>query len=193
MPQDKPKKQKDTRVTRFNAVQHGLLAVGLTELDRGDYDAFSQTLMENLSPQGVVEKFLVERICLYMIRLQRATRLEAEFITAELYPPKTEQQGIDMSLDLDDLCKPKTVVVDQGKPARLPVEAVGQLGCTFQRYETSIENKLYRAFNELERRQRLRKGEKIPAPVSVDVGVHTKEEVSSSFGNLPSMIAVSES
>ena len=42
-----------------------------------------------------------------------------------------------------------------------------------KRYETAIENKLYRALNQLERLQRLRGGEKIPAPVSVSVGVET--------------------
>jgi hypothetical protein len=47
----------------------------------------------------------------------------------------------------------------------------------FQRYETAIENKLYRAIiHELERRQRMRKGEFVPAPQSLDVSIHSERE-----------------
>ena len=46
----------------------------------------------------------------------------------------------------------------------------------FQRYETAIENKLYRAIHELERRQRMRNGEYVPAPQSLDVSIHSERE-----------------
>ena len=47
-----------------------------------------------------------------------------------------------------------------------------QLLCdVFQRYETGFENKLYRAMHQLERLQRIRRGEAIPAPAALDVGV----------------------
>jgi hypothetical protein len=39
-----------------------------------------------------------------------------------------------------------------------------------QRYETSLERQYYRAMNQLERLQRRRAGEHIPAPVSMDIG-----------------------
>ena len=44
---------------------------------------------------------------------------------------------------------------------------------TFQRYETSVENKLFRHMHEAERLGRLIQGEKLPPPVAVDVAVHT--------------------
>lgn len=53
----------------------------------------------------------------------------------------------------------------------------------FQRYETQIENKLYRALHELERLQRGRKGEKLLVPATVDVGLHSDHEQLASFGN----------
>jgi hypothetical protein len=52
-------------------------------------------------------------------------------------------------------------------------EGVGALVGTYQRYESSIENTLYRAMNQLERIQRTQQGEHLPAPVAVDVGVHS--------------------
>lgn len=40
---------------------------------------------------------------------------------------------------------------------------------TIQRYETTVERQLYRAMNQLERLQRLRGGEVVPPPISVEV------------------------
>jgi len=41
------------------------------------------------------------------------------------------------------------------------------------RYEGAIERQLYKALNQLERLQRLRAGDNVPAPVEVDVDVNT--------------------
>lgn len=43
------------------------------------------------------------------------------------------------------------------------------------RYEGAIERQLYKAINQLERQQRLRAGDNVPAPVAVDVDVNTGE------------------
>ena len=39
----------------------------------------------------------------------------------------------------------------------------------FLRYETAIERQLYKAINQLERLQRMRAGDHVPAPIQVDV------------------------
>ena len=41
------------------------------------------------------------------------------------------------------------------------------------RYEGAIERHLYKAMNQLERLQRMRSGDNVPAPVEVDVDVNT--------------------
>ena len=46
----------------------------------------------------------------------------------------------------------------------------------FQCYETSLENKLYRDLNYLERLQRMQKKEFVPAPASIDVSIHSQAE-----------------
>ena len=38
------------------------------------------------------------------------------------------------------------------------------------RYETTLERQLYRAMNQLERLQRRRNGENIPAPLTMEIG-----------------------
>ena len=43
------------------------------------------------------------------------------------------------------------------------------------RYEGAIERQFYKALNQLERLQRLRAGESVPAPVEVDVNISTEQ------------------
>lgn len=127
-------------------------------------------------PEGDIEAFLVERIALAMVRLRRIARMEAEYIRGELHPPVLNE-----SLDMDDLYKPR--VIDPGLPAPMSGKSVEALAGTFQRYESAIENKLCRAMNQLERLQRMRLGEHVSAPASVDVTVHGESEPVGSFGN----------
>ena len=42
------------------------------------------------------------------------------------------------------------------------------------KYEGAIEKQLYRALTELERLQRIRAGDNVPAPVNIDLAVHTE-------------------
>jgi hypothetical protein len=163
---------KDTTSTRFNAVRHGLLAEGITELDHPEtFPEFCAKIMVELKPVGEIETFLVRRIALGMVRCDRAALLEAEFITAQINPPITEASDN----DLDRLFAPvngQAVVVDPGLPASISSEAADTLANILARYETALENRLCRCLNQLERLQRLRQGEKIPAPASADIAVH---------------------
>jgi hypothetical protein len=79
-PRTKPGKES----SRGNSVTHGLTATGITELDDSDaYGSLVRRLPKARCPVGPLEEFLVRRIAFHMIRLQRAERLEAEYITGE--------------------------------------------------------------------------------------------------------------
>lgn len=161
---------KDTTSTRYNAVKHGLLAEGVTELDSPEtFTEFCAKIAAELQPVGEIETFLARRIALGMVRLKRAALLEAEFITAQLHLPVTEKHG-GMDADLEAMIG-RIEVIDPGLPARISSETANTLASTLARYETAMENRLCRELNQLERRQRLRQGEKIPAPASVDITV----------------------
>jgi hypothetical protein len=64
---------------------------------------------------------------------------------------------------------------------RLKLQVTKKLGCIptkheldrLLRYEGAIERQFYKAMNQLERLQRIRSGESIPAPVEVDVDVNS--------------------
>jgi hypothetical protein len=159
---------RNTESTRHNAVKHGLLAKGITELDDSDaYESLLQQLMRLYRPVGEVEDFLVHRIAFCMIRLRRAGRLEAEYITGEIHPAV---KGV----SLESLLEP--AIEDPGLPPAVSALGAINLATGFQRYETAIENKLYRAINQLERLQLRRQGEFVPAPEAVDVSLHLDAE-----------------
>ena len=46
----------------------------------------------------------------------------------------------------------------------------------FQRYETTLENRFFRTLHELERLQRLRAGDAVPAPLTIDVAIHADHD-----------------
>lgn len=166
----------DTTKTRFNATKHGLLSAGVTELD--DVEGYGQQLhrmMEEKQPVGVLETFLVEAATLDMVRCCRARRLEAEFITEVLNPPTLGPEPLG---DLDNLLK--ATVLDPGLPASVDAESAQRLVNTFQRYESAIVCRLFRTLHELERRQRMRIGEVVPAPAALDVTIHSESAVAES-------------
>lgn len=170
----------NSALTRYNALRHGLLAEGVTVMDDpASFPGFCSRLEDNFAPIGEVEKALVRRVALCLVRLRRAARIEAEFITEKLNPAKTRTVFSDGS-ELHDLVE--TVIVDPGMPASLSTADVEELQ-TLQRYETSIEGKLYRALHQVERMQRMRRGDNISAPASLDVTIHRESADVASFGN----------
>ena len=156
---------RDATLTRFNAVKHGLLAKGITDLDDSEaYESLVQRLTLDRDPVGDLEIFWVRRIAFCMTRLDRAARLEANYINAEIHPPSQEQE-----------C---TTPISPELRFSAAIGALSAINLVsgFQRYESAIENKLYRAIHELERIQRMRKGEFVPAPQSLDVSIHSERE-----------------
>jgi len=115
---------RDTTSTRFNAIKHGLLSVGITELDDADgYHTTLSNLMREKNPVGAIETLLVKSAALDMVRWLRASRFEAEYITSELNPPL---QGLE---DLGVMLQ-----VDPGLPATISCEIAQRLVNIFQRY-----------------------------------------------------------
>ena len=77
-------------------------------------------------------------------------------------------------LGLENLLDPS--VGESGRAAVVTALSAMNLVSGFQRYETAIENKLYRAIHQLERLQQTRRGKFVPAPEIVDVSIHSRPE-----------------
>lgn len=158
----------NTTSTRFNATKHGLLAMGITELDDAEhYRVILNNLRKETAPVGIVETLIIDSLALEMVRLERARLFEARQITAELNPP-IHSAG----LFEDDAGLLRGEMVDPGLPAPIGPESTHKLVSIFQRYESTILNRIFRLLHELERIQRIRNGENLAAPACVDVSVY---------------------
>jgi hypothetical protein len=120
------------------------------------FQSLVEQLETELQPVGILEHECVHQIALLISRIRRARLLEAEAFTAYLNPPKTvHHPGTGTGFE-DMLGWHETL--DVGLPAQVSNDAIEGINRTVLRYETSIENKLFRWQNQLERLQRLRRG-----------------------------------
>lgn len=153
------KTQAGKDIVRFNARKHGVLSQLLTEYEEDIYGRFLTQLFDEFEPQSFMEHVLVERIAVCYMRLYRSGKAEREFVLSRLNP----------HVEHDLLEVPITHVSKKGYVPTIGNDAVHHLSGTYLRYETGIENRLYKAMHELERLQRMRRGEVVHAPVMVDV------------------------
>ena len=168
---------KDTTSTRTNASKHGLSAAGVTALDSAEgFRTMLSDLEKETNPVGTIEKFLVESVGLEMVRLRRARRLEAQHIDGSLNPPYRTV------VPTSSTYRPQ---IDPGLPASIKLEDVHPLVKLYQRYEAMGLQRFFRFVHELERLQRMRQGEQLPAPAALDVSVHHDTGMQSDTMPLP--------
>jgi hypothetical protein len=93
-----------------------------------------------------------------MVRVRRAIRFESEAITGALHPERRSKSRLDEQLEehLAELGT-NTSIVDPGFQSQLNNETVGSLVEALGRYETLHERRLFRAIQELERLQTVRR------------------------------------
>ncbi len=154
----------NTLSTRYNAKKHGLLAAGVTELD--DPEEYRRIVHGlDVSYADELKKFFRRRMALLMVRVRRAERYDAEFITSILNPRVYKSEDLFKSV----LSSPQ--LVDAGLPASIPYELFDGV-MKYQRYEVALENVLFRNMHGLERLERMTQGEKLAAPAVVDITIH---------------------
>jgi hypothetical protein len=159
-------------VSKYNAQKHAILRQSITDYEDGFYRELITDLEETYQPLGRMEMMLVERVTLLYVKLYRVQKAETEFIKSVLDPHEEHVEGGYKPLPMiGDWEKEKIVVDNEGYIPQVPSESIEHTSQVFGRYETTLENRLYKAMHELERLQRLRKGDNVAAPVAVDVGM----------------------
>lgn len=128
----KTKEGKD--IIRLNALKHGLLTkeIFISGENREEFDNLVFSIINELSPEGEIDKLLAERIITNIWRLRRVLSIERNAI---------EYNRNDQDLGLFDNEKQKNrkkelKIIDSGFIDKL------------LRYEVSIERSLYRAIRE---------------------------------------------
>lgn len=148
-----PRTSRGKRRVANNAVKHGLLTRNVLAPGerRGDFARFRKAMMDALTPVGELEDLLADRVVSSAWRLRRLLRVE----TAHLWTEQIDYMG---------------EIGDEGD-AFVSFAVNGETIGKFSRYEAAIDRALFRALHELQRLQAVRLGERVPAPVAVDVTV----------------------
>lgn len=75
-------------IVRKNAIKHGIFSnFTLNTQEETLLKTLELNLTQEYQPVGTMEVFLVQRIAFYMLRLQRCSKMESEYL---LYTPPTE-------------------------------------------------------------------------------------------------------
>ena len=145
-------------VIKYNALKHGLLSqeVLLAKENEENLVELSERLMAELQPQGELERILADRIVSSVWRLKRALTVERANMEYEY------QDRVDDHYPYDKA---------QRQLAALRDMLVGDSTEKIMRYETAIERQIYKALHELIRLQMARQGERLQAPVAIDLEV----------------------
>ncbi len=148
-------------ITKFNALQHGILQNTLTEYEKDFYLEIYADFVRQYEPVTLVEKILVERATVYYLKLFRVQKAEQEYMKATLNPRVIKTHGVPSAYDLGLL---KDEVVNEGHVPQVTHENIQKLADVYGRYEITLENRFLKVIHELERSIAIRKGLSIPSP-----------------------------
>jgi hypothetical protein len=168
-----PRTPEGKALVALNPIKHGLLSkeVLLANEDETALVELGKRLRHQLAPLGELELLLVDRIIASMWRLRRILQIEKDMVNKKV----SEKASSLLSWNR----KKK-----EGAPPVNLFEALEyKFGYfqSFQRYETHIERRLYKALHELQRLQAARSGEQVPAPVVVDVDISGQGDLSEKY------------
>jgi len=129
-------------VTRFNAMKHGILGRLVTDYEKDFYTQIHDQLEQELSPTTIVEKLLIERLSVIYLRLFRLAKAENEYMEEQLNPTIYSYTTKDFASSMENPIDKK------GYKAKLDSSAILKMHQLFNRYETDLENRFYRATKE---------------------------------------------
>jgi len=152
-------------LSRLNARKHGIFASALTEHDSRELHEAHAELAAWLGPEGPVEEILVEKLALAYVRLQRCARAEAEYHIAawkkkpsSAYDPAIERTG------------------PHGETCVFRPQEFERAAVLFGRYDTTLTNQFLKLLHEIDRQQRMRRGEGVPPALVAQVTVEGVRE-----------------
>ena len=145
-----------------NARTHGLTSKDavLPGESAKEFQALRTQLGETLQPLGALEEELVERVLMCMWRLRRAYRVETS-----IYADKLQELEDPLRLSLALVAKDSKL----GHIYEMAMTAIDKV----TRHEATYERSMYKALHELERLQKARAGEYVPAPAVADLTIYS--------------------
>jgi hypothetical protein len=132
------KTEEGKEISKFNAIRHGILRQSISEYEEFDLLNLFNSLYRDFSPKNTLEEILVERIAIAYVKLLRVAKAEAELMKTAT-DPTVESRLMDL-----EVYKEK-----EGYKPVVTISHMESLSSHYTRYETSIENRMYKAINKL--------------------------------------------
>ena len=124
------------------------------------FEARRIELGETVQPVGALEEELAERVLICMWRLRRGYRVETS-IYAQKFQEFEGLEGL--------MIYPVTKDTKRGHIYEMAMTAIDKV----TRHEATYERSMYKALHELERLQKARASEYVPAPAVADLTIHS--------------------
>lgn len=123
-------------ISRYNATRHGILRETVSEYEHVDHAYVFNELCAMYEPQSFIEEIIIERIAVTYIKLIRLAKAENELMKSIIDP--TIPFGLPELYD------------KLGYKAVMPSDRVALLSEIYSRYETALENRLYKAIEKMQ-------------------------------------------
>ncbi len=176
-----------------NSVKHGLLSkdIVIKNESESEFVRFRQSLYSELAPAGELEQLLADRIIASFWRLKRVGKIEVELLnnlsSFQFHKPgsssaiptmrltKTYEDGSTEIVSSGvsgkaDSGEDESLDMSLGQAVHADFAGSNTLG-KFRRYEAHIDRTLYKTLHELQRLQAARLGQKVSAPLAIDINV----------------------
>jgi hypothetical protein len=152
-----PRTEEGKATSCLNALTHGMLRDALTEYEQGVELTILDDLRREFFVEGALENILLERIAVHYVKLNRIAKAEREFIRSVLNPRKVTRHRTDeIGMIEEALMAYEETVENEGYVPQVGAESVERLYGIYGRYETNVENRMYRAIHELLELRKLR-------------------------------------
>jgi hypothetical protein len=152
------KTQEGKDISKYNAMKHSIFTKVVSDYEKDAFESIKEGVESTYKPSGFMEKLWVDRIAGYLLKLYRASKAENEFMKATLDPrvvKTTIEKRFPYEFGEDKVIEK---VVHEGYTEKVKAENIGTITATYLRYEITLENRLLKAVQELERLQDKRKG-----------------------------------
>lgn len=143
------------QIVKYNAEKHQILRATLMEDEQPVFDQLAKRYYDELKPESQIEETLIQRIVFNTIQLYRCSMAQRQSLE---YLDKRANFNFD----------PSDAPEFYWNFVNYSVAVAGGYSL-IQRYETNLENRIYKALDQIDRLQRRRRGQLIP---SVEVNLN---------------------
>ena len=168
-----PRTPRGKKTVAKNALKHGFFSKWLLvahpdgKEDPNEYADLCAALREHYAPNSFLEELWLEKIAVWSWRLRRLIRFESGQIALALAEHSYDLKQSSTELGEFESAPLSSPEIDS-MTDHLFLPSKEELD-KLLRYEAMINRQLNHAIAELERLQRRRNGESVPAPISVDI------------------------